>query len=411
MSKGSPIIPVGNGSNKQKYASVLRVGGAIIVLAAVLFLGIGIGNGKVSFGSDAAFRKPIGNNGSGELSYEGIDDVYGALKSEYDGNLETEKLEDGLKEGLVKAAGDPYTEYFTAEENKKFNEQIDGSFEGIGAILGKEGETVTIISPIEGSPAEKVGVKAKDIISKIDGESALDLKLDEAVSKIRGKKGTVVKLELIRAGKPVEVEITRDVITIPSVKSEITADNIGILTINQFGKDTAELSEKAAIEFKAKNVKGVVLDMRGNPGGLLESAVQISSLWLPQGKTVLQEKRGDKVIKTYRATGDNPLLGVPTVVLLDGGSASASEITAGALKDNGAATIVGTKSYGKGSVQDVKQLAGGAALKVTIARWYTPNGRNIDKDGIEPDQKVEISDADAAASRDPQKDAALSKLK
>lgn len=394
----------------KKIRSVARTSGAIVVLAAVLFLGIGIGKGTITFGEDAKYRKALDQNGSGRLSYNGIDEVYNALKEEYDGDLDTAKLEDGLKEGLVKAAGDPYTEYFNAEQNKKFTEQIDGSFEGIGATLGKDGEAITIIAPIEGSPAQKAGVKAKDIIAKINGENALDLKLDEAVNKIRGQKGTIVKLDLVREGKPVIVEITRDTISIPSVKWEVNADNVGIITISQFGKDTAELTNKAALELKSKNVKGIVLDMRGNPGGLLDSAVRVSSLWLPQGKTILQEKRGGQVVKTYTANGNDVLVGVPTVVLLDGGSASASEITAGALKDNGVATIVGTKSYGKGSVQDVRQLLNGAALKVTIARWYTPNGRNIDKDGIEPDQKVEISDADIAALRDTQKNTALTKL-
>lgn len=397
--------------NKKPKITIVQLVIVIVILAGTLFLGIGIGSGNIAFGNDSVYRKALGSNGSGNLSYEGIDDVYKALADEYDGTLDNKKLEEGLKEGLVKAAGDPYTEYFTADENKKFNEQIDGSFEGIGATLGKENDTIAVISPIEGSPAEKAGVRSKDIISKIDGNNALELKLDEAVSRIRGKKGTVVKLELIRDGRPVEVSITRDVITIPSVKWEVNQDNIGIITINQFGKDTNQLTQQAANELKSKNVKSVVLDMRGNPGGLLDSAVYVSSLWLPKGKTILQEKRGQKVVKTYYATGNNTLAGLPTVVLLDGSSASASEITAGALRDNGVATIIGTKSYGKGSVQDIRELPDGSAVKVTIARWYTPNGRNIDKDGIEPDQKVEISDADAAAKRDLQKDAALAKLK
>jgi carboxyl-terminal processing protease len=405
MDRTDPVL-----GKKKTNMRVPQVLVAIAVLTGTLFLGIGIGNGSVAFGADSAYKKAVGNNGSGSLSYSGIDDVYQALKSEFDGQLDNQKLQEGMKEGLVKAAGDPYTEYFTAEEYKKFNEQIDGAFEGIGATLGLENDAVTVIAPIDGSPAEKAGLKSKDIIAKINGENALDLKLDEAVSKIRGPKGTVVKLEVIRAGKAVDISITRDVITIPSVKWEVNKDNVGILTINQFGSDTNELALQAATEFKQKNVKAVVLDMRGDPGGLLDSAVYVSSMWLPKGKLILQEKRENVVTKTYTATGKNPLLGIPTVVLLDGSSASASEITAGALRDNGVASIIGTKSYGKGSVQNIQRLADGSAIKVTIARWYTPNGRNIDKDGIEPDQKVEISDQDVEAKRDPQLDAALTKL-
>ncbi len=390
--------------------SFLRTGGAIILLAGVLFLGIGIGNGRVAFGGDAKYRSSL-QQGSGELSYDGIEEIHDDLKESFDGQLDTTKLEDGLKEGLVKAAGDPYTEYMTEQESKEFNEQLSGSFEGIGAELNKEEQVIVIVSPIAGFPAEKAGLKSGDILSKINDESTFDTSISDAVKKIRGPKGTNVKLEVIRDGRPLTFEITRDQINIPSVKWEIAEGNIGIMTISRFGEDTTQLAQQAANEFKAKNVVGVILDVRGDPGGLLDASVKVSSLWLPNGKTVLQEKRNEKVVKTYRASGNAPLLGIPTVVLTNGGSASASEITAGALKDNEAATIIGEKSYGKGSVQELRKLTGGGVLKVTIARWYTPNGRNIDKEGIEPDQKVELKEEDAAAKHDPQMDAALTKLR
>lgn len=395
--------------SNDRTKSILRVCGAIILLGAVLFLGIGIGNGSIRF-VDAGYNKSIQKE-NGQLSYDGIDELYKNLRTSYDGQLDTAKLEEGLKEGLVKAAGDPYTEYLSPEKSKEFNEQLSGSFEGIGAELGKDGEAVVIIAPIAGFPAEKAGLRAKDIISEINDESAFDISTTEAVKKIRGPKGTNVKLEIIRDGKPLTFNITREQITTPSVKWEVTPENIGVLTINRFGDDTSDLATQAATEFKIKNVKGVALDVRGNPGGLLESAVKVSNLWLPSGKKILEEKRDNKVIKTYSARGEAILQGVPTIVLIDNGSASASEITAGALKDNKVATIIGTKSYGKGSVQELTELSSGGLLKVTIARWYTPNGRNIDKEGIEPDQKVEISEADLAAKKDPQKDAALSKLR
>lgn len=350
------------------------------------------------------------NNLPNKLDYRGVEEVYSKLKNNFDGQLEATKLEDGLKEGLVNAAGDPYTEYLTKEESKDFEEGLTGSFEGIGAELGKDNEAIVIISPIAGFPAEEAGLRAKDIISEINGQTAFDISVSEAVKRIRGPKGTKVKLGVIRDGKKLDFEIMRDQIKIPSVTSEIVQGNIGILKISRFGEDTVKLAREAALDFKSKNVRGVVLDLRGNPGGLLNGAVGIASIWMAEGSTILQEKRDDKVIKTYFAEGNPTLLGVPTVVLIDEGSASASEIVAGALKDNKVATIIGVKSYGKGSVQEINKLSFGGSLKVTIARWYTPNGRNIDKEGIEPDQKVEKSDEDIKAKRDPQKDSAIKKL-
>ena len=394
----------------KKFKSIARTGGTIVVLSGVLLLGIGIGNGRINFGGDGLYKNSVQKQ-NGNLRYNSVDELYAALKNRYDGQLDTAKLEDGLKEGLVKAAGDPYTEYLSEEENKEFNEQLSGSFEGIGAELGKDGEAVVIIAPLEGFPADRAGLRAKDIISKINDESAFDISTTEAVKKIRGPKGTTVKLDVIRDGKPLSFTITREQISTPSVKWEVTAENIGVITVTRFGEDTSQLAFQAAQDLKSKNVRGVILDVRGNPGGLLESSVELSNLWLPEGKTILQEKRDGKVVKTYRANGSPVLEGIPTVVLVDDGSASASEITAGALKDNGAATILGTKTYGKGSVQELHELNSGGVLKVTIARWFTPGGRNIDKEGIEPDQKVEISEDDIAAQRDPQKAAAIAKLR
>ena len=183
------------------------------------------------------------------------------------------------------------------------------------------------------------------------------------------------------------------------------------MTISRFSDDTGVLASKAASDFKSKGVKGVVLDLRGNPGGYLDAAVDVSSLWLPNGKTVLQERRDGKVVKTYKSTGNDTLQGIPTVVLIDDGSASASEITAGALHDNGVASLIGVKSFGKGSVQEPQARTDGSLLKITVARWYTPNGKNIDKEGISPDQKVDRSLDDIKANKDPQLDAATAKLK
>lgn len=383
----------------------------IVILLVVFASGLLIGNRgdilwqKIRYGSVSK-----NNNLPSSLDFSGIDEVYNDLKNSFDGTLKTDALQEGMKEGLVRAAGDPFTEYMGPEETKEFQQGLAGSFEGIGAELGKKENSIVIISPIAGYPAEKAGLRPQDVIAEINGESAYDLNINEAVKKIRGPKGTKVKIGVIRDGKRLDFEITRDEIKIPSATSEVKNGNIGVIKISRFGDDTTKLARDAAQDLQAKGVKGIVLDLRGNPGGLLDSAVDVSSLWLSPGTKVLEEKRGGETVKTYTASGKPILEGVPTVVLVDGGSASASEIVAGALSDNKAATIVGEKTFGKGSVQEVKDLSNGGSLKVTIARWYTPAGRNIDKEGIEPQQKVARTEKDIAAKKDPQLQAAIVKL-
>lgn len=375
-------------------------------MALLLFAsGWAFGRGNVGLSGlrSSTIRQKVGD-------FTEVNEVVQALKDNYDGTIDNTKLMDSIKSGVAKSAGDPYTEFFNEEDSKAFSDELSGSFEGIGAELGKDGSNIVIITPIAGSPAEKAGLKSKDIIVKIDDTQATDMSIAEAVKLIRGKAGTDVKLTLARDGNKVELTITRGKISIPSVKWEIK-DNICIITLSRFGEDTSNLTLQAANECKAANGKGVVLDMRGNPGGLLDSAVKVSSLWLENGKTVLLEKRGGKVEKTYTASGTPVLKGIKTVVLINGGSASASEITAGALRDNNVATLMGEKSYGKGSVQQILQLNGGGTLKVTIARWFTPNDKNIDKEGIKPDTEVKLSDEDVKAGRDPQLDAAKAYLK
>ena len=262
-----------------------------------------------------------------------------------------------------------------------------------------------------GMPADKAGRKANDIIDEIDGKTTTGFSIDEAVTKIRGKKGTEVSLKIIRDRKEtLDIKITRDDIKIPSVEAKQLDDGTGYMRISTFGDSTGELAAAKAQELKDKGVKTMVLDLRGNPGGVVDSAIEVASLWLPKGTLVMQEKRDTTVVKTYTASGDNILGGMKTVVLIDGGSASASEIVAGALHDNKAASLIGEKSYGKGVVQGIEPLQDGGELKVTVASWYRPNGQNINKKGIEPDTKSEISDADVAASKDTQLEAAQAAL-
>lgn len=381
---------------------------ALVAAVVIFFAGIGVGQGRFHLGPDALLHKGVSKNLPDNLDYSSVEQVYDSLRANYDGQLSEADLINGLKEGIAKASGDRYTEYMPPKEAKEFNSVLDGTFSGIGAELSKDNQNIVVVAPIAGYPAEKAGLKPKDIIAEVDGTSTADMTISEAVSKIKGAEGTKVKLKVIRNNsQALDFEITRAVITIPSVEYKILDGNIGYIKISQFGKDTSDLTQKAAQSFADAHVKGIVLDLRSDPGGLLDAAVSVSSQWLDPGKTVLQEKRDGVVVRTYPAKGTPLLKGIKTAVLIDSGSASASEITAGALKDNGAATLIGQKSFGKGSVQTLINFKDDSLLKVTIARWYTPGGKNIDKEGITPDQKVDRTDEDFKNNKDPQQDAAI----
>jgi carboxyl-terminal processing protease len=377
-----------------------------LIVAAIAIFGLGVmaGNNGLRYKNVAT----TSNGAPSSLNYSSVNQIYDILKSSFDGNLNQNKLLDGLKEGLAASTGDPYTEYFNPADAKSLNEQLSGSFTGIGAELGTDdANNIIIVSPLDGLPAQQAGLKSRDQIVAIDGQSTAGISVTTAVQKIRGPANTKITLTIVRAGgNPFDVPITRSQITVPSVKTEING-NIGYIKITQFTNDTVQLAQQAASDFKAKGVKGVVLDLRGNPGGYLQGAIDISSMWLDRGKVVVMEKKDGKVINTDYSTGDDSFAGLPTVVLIDGGSASASEITAGALHDNGVAALVGEKSFGKGSVQQVKDLSDGSELKVTIAHWYTPNNKNINKQGIKPDTEIKLTDDDSKAGRDPQKDKAF----
>lgn len=349
-----------------------------------------------------------GKQSPASLDLASLNDVYSVLRAKYDGKLDTQALLDGAKHGLVEATGDPYTTYFTAKEAAEFESDLEGSFEGIGAELGKRNDQLVIISTLDDSPAKKAGLLANDIIVGVNDDDATQWTVEQAVSKIRGEKDTTVKISVLRGDQGVkEFSITRAAITNPSVKSEITPDNIGILRISRFGEsDTSTLSRKAAEQFKDAGVKAVVLDLRGNGGGYLVAAREVASLWL-EDKVVVTERQNGAVVDSLRSDNDAPLKGIKTIVLIDGGSASASEIVAGALSDHKAATLVGEKSFGKGSVQTVEDVISGGKLKVTVAKWYTPHGKNINKEGIKPSVEVKLTADDINANRDPQKDKAI----
>lgn len=341
------------------------------------------------------------------IDLSSVQKTYQELIANYDGKLDTQKLIYGANRGLVEAAGDPHTAYMDPDETKEFDKSLSGQIGGgIGAEIGLRNNKPTIIKPLENSPAQKAGIKAGEVIVKVNDESSSDWSVDKVVSKIRGEIGTSVKLTLLSEGRTREVSVVRQNIVSPAVESEVDGE-IGILKVNRFGDDTVSLSRKYASEFVEKGVKKVILDLRNNPGGTVGAAQGLLGIWL-DNQIAMTERRGSEIVKTLRTTG-TPILGnMKTVVLINGNSASASEITAGALREYGKATLVGQKSYGKGSVQIVLGLPGGSQMKVTEARWYTPKGKNIDKTGIEPDVKIDLSSDDINNSVDPQMDKAKS---
>lgn len=352
------------------------------------------------------------SSSGGPLNFSTVEQTYQLLQQKFaGGKLDTTKLIEGAKRGLVQAAGDPYTVYFDDKEAKEFLSDLDGTFTGIGAELSSKDGKLVVVSTIDGSPAKNAGLLAGDNIVKVNDQATSSWSVDEAVSKIRGEKGTSVKITILRGSDLKEFNITRDTINNPSVTYSETPDNIGYMRLSRFAQnDTAMLAKTAADEFKAKGVKGVILDLRGDGGGYVNAAQSVASLWLGNGKTVVSERKDGKTVDELKTNGDAILEGMPTIVLIDGGSASASEIVAGALHDYKAAQLVGVKSFGKGSVQEIVDAPGGGQLKVTVAQWFTPNGKNINKAGIQPDINVAISNDQINAGQDPQKDKAIEVL-
>jgi carboxyl-terminal processing protease len=346
---------------------------------------------------------------SGTLDLKSVQETYQQLAHNYDGTLDTQKLIDGASRGVAAAAGDQWTVFMDKAEAADFDKELTGKIGGgIGAEIGTRSGQPTIIRVLPDNPAEKAGLQAGDVIVEVSGKSTVGLASDKTVSLIRGEVGTTVKIIVRRADESKEFTITRATIVNPSVQSSVV-DGIGTLRITRFDGETGSLAEAAARDFKQKGVSKVILDLRDTGGGYVTAAQDVAGLWL-DNKVVVTEKTGSTVVDELRS-GSRPILaGIKTVVLVNGNSASASEIVAGALQDYGAATLIGEKTYGKGTVQKLVDLENGAKLKVTTARWYTPKGKNITKEGIQPDQKVTLSLDDVNAGRDPQVDAARASL-
>ena len=346
-----------------------------------------------------------------KLDLSAVEKTYNQLASNFDGKLDQQKLAEGASKGLVEAAGDKYTEYMTAKEAEEFNKSLSGDVgAGIGVELAKDGQVVKVVRVLAKNSAQNAGILPGDIILKVNDEDVSKKSTAEVSAKIRGEAGTTVKIAVLRGQDVKDFSVTRAKIDNPSV--ELSKDgNVAILSIYRFDSETGALAKKYAEEIKSEGISKVILDLRGNGGGYVQAAKTVASLWLEKDALIVSEKTGSKTIEEIRATGSNPLKGMKTVILLDGTSASASEIVAGALKENKAATIVGEKSYGKGSVQTTVDMPGGALLKVTIAKWYTPNGENISNNGISPDIEVKVPEGQSYLLNDIQKNKALDLLK
>lgn len=384
-----------------------NIGFILVGFIVVGFLGYLAGALQPSLNN--GIRSLLGDSAS-QLDTSSLQETYQKLKDNFDGDIDDAALIDGANRGMVDALGDRYTVFMNEDEAREFNDSLSGNVGiGVGIEVALRDNQPTVVRVLRDNPAEKAGIKVGDKIVAVNGDSTIDATVTATTQKIRGDEGTSVKVTMLRNGSKIDFTMVRHQINNPSVYTS-QRDNIGIVTITRFDNDTGRLTRKAAQEFKTAGVKGVVLDLRGNGGGYVEAAKAVASIWL-KDKLIVTEKTSSRIIEEIHSTGDTILAGMPTVVLVDEGSASASEIVAGALRDHKVAKVVGQTTFGKGSVQQLLGLSGGATLKVTIARWYTPSGRNISEEGIAPDLKVEMSVDDSNSGRDPQLDAALRQLR
>jgi carboxyl-terminal processing protease len=342
-------------------------------------------------------------------------ETWDEIKNSYiDGKeIEDKQLFYGALRGMAAAVGDPYTVFMEPKIAEEFDEDLAGTFEGIGAEIGMKHELITVIAPLPDMPAEKAGVLAGDVIMAIDATSTLGMSVDEAVSKIRGPRDTEVTLTIGRKGQegPIDIKIKRGQIIVKSVKWGMIEGDIFEIKVSNFNNDTEALFSEAVREAVTKNPKGIILDLRNNPGGYLETAIEMASEWIEEGLIVVEQFADTDKKNEHLARGRARIGNIPTVVLVNQGSASASEIVAGALQDTKRAMLVGEKTFGKGSVQTVAKFSDGSSLKVTIAKWLTPNGRSINEEGVEPDLVVSLTADDFQNDRDPQRDAAIELIK
>jgi len=397
-----------NASYSKKLISTLFLGGLLFALG--FYFGL---NKKVD-----TFRS-IAYSGEGEVVEEDRLDfnlyweVWDNVKTNY---VDKNKIQDkdlfyGSLKGIAESTGDPYTIFMNPAETKEFTDDLAGTFEGIGAEIGLRNDIITVIAPLDDTPAQKAGLRPGDKIYAVNDEPTIGLSVTEVVRKIRGEKGSSVKLTVIRGNeKPFDVEIIRGLIVVKSIKTEMRADGIYVLRISSFNDDTESLFRQAVDDILSKKPKAIILDLRNNPGGYLDTAINMASEWIEEGPIVAEQLNNNRR-NEYPARGLARLKDFKTVVLINGGSASASEILAGALRDYKKAILVGETTFGKGSVQALKPLSDGSILKVTISKWLTPAGDSINEKGIDPNIEVELSVEDVNNDFDPQMDKALEIIK
>ena len=397
------------------------VKGVSFLLLIIIAYSLGYQSGRKGFiFNPKSFQVINQNEAPASVDYNLLWEAIKTLNEKYiDKPLDQQKILYGAVKGAIDSVGDPYTAFFQPKDLQNFQTQLKGSFSGIGAEVGKKNDAIVIIAPLEETPAKRAGILAGDIIVQVDGQSTAGWSVDQAVEKIRGAKGTKVTLNIYRNGKdkPFDVTMVRDTILVKSVKWKFkeVEDNgrkktVAIINLSEFGDDSRVLFNQAVNEALAKNSSGIVLDLRNNPGGYLQTAVDIASNWVKAGDLVVSEDHSDGTSEKYKGQGNPRLNGIKTIVLINGGSASAAEILSGALHDHKLAQLLGEKSFGKGSVQELIDLPGNSAVKVTIAKWVTPGGVNLNHNGLDPDIVVKLTEDDINAGKDPQMDAALKEV-
>ncbi|MBN2854534.1 S41 family peptidase [Patescibacteria group bacterium] len=403
---------------KEKKASSFKSSNRLLSFLVLGFLVFSLGfyfglNKKTDSFRSIAYSEGEVVEDEEKLDFNLYWEVWDNVKTNY---VDKNKIEDkdlfyGSLRGIAESTEDPYTVFMDPVETKEFTDDLAGTFEGIGAEIGLRNDITTVIAPLDDTPAQKAGLRSGDKIYAVDDAPTIGLSITEVVRKIRGEKGTVVKLTIIRGDdKPFDVEITRGVIVVKSVKTEMRADGVYVLRISNFNDDTELLFKQAVDDILVKKPKGIILDLRNNPGGYLDTAINVASEWIEEGPIVAEQLNNNRR-NEYPARGLARLKDFKTVVLVNGGSASASEILAGALRDYEKATLVGETTFGKGSVQALKPLSDGSILKITISKWLTPAGDFINEKGIDPNIEVELSVEDVNNDRDPQMDKAIEIIK
>lgn len=405
-------------NHKVKNYKKYYISAVLVVLAFFVGLRVGAGNGDfiTNFGQGKEVVQQNQDRGPREVNWQLLWDTIAEIEKSYvDGPVNMQEVLYGAISGAVASLGDPYSVFFPPEQADEFQDELSGNLEGIGAEIAIKNQRLTVVSPLDGSPAESAGIRPGDFIWKVDDEETTELSIQQAVNKIRGEAGTQVKLTVFHPGSssPLDITVTRAKIVVKSVESEILNENgreIGYIKMRRFGEDTSGMIQQAISDFLVADIDGLIIDVRNNPGGFLQSSIEIASNWVKDGMPVVIQKFGDGSEDVFRASGTARLSGIPTVVLINGGSASASEILSGALQDYNLATLVGETSFGKGSVQELVDLSDGSDLKLTIAKWLTPSGHNLNEAGLTPDIIVELTEEDFNADRDPQLDRAIEVL-